>query len=105
MGSTDFFLDRIRTSWYNAFRSRLERFSDALGVRGCDTDRKDQKSVDIYGLLAQLVGRLKQFIQLGFSPQVRKTRWHGSVGRTTKTSYPTGKFPAGAENKVAWLSR
>ena len=55
MGSTDFFLDRIRTSWYNAFRSRLERFSDALGVRGCDTDRKAQKSVDIYGLLAQLV--------------------------------------------------
>ena len=34
-----------------------------------------------------------------------ETWWHGSVGRTTETSYPTGKFPAGAENKVAWLSR
>ena len=49
---------------------------------------------------------------LGKSPNVYKEnarkfgiRWHGSVGRTTETSYPTGILPAGAENKVAWLSR
>ena len=34
-----------------------------------------------------------------------KAWWHGSVGRTTETIYPTGILPAGAENKVAWLSR
>ena len=28
-----------------------------------------------------------------------------SVVRTTEKSYPTGILPAGAENKVAWLSR
>ena len=38
-----------------------------------------------HGGMAQSVGRLKQFIQLGFSPQARKTRWHGSVGRAHRS--------------------
>ena len=38
--------------------------------------------------------------------EVSNLTWsHGSVGRTTETIYPTGILPAGAENKVAWLSR
>ena len=38
-----------------------------------------------HGLLAQFVGRLKQVIQLGNSPQARKIRWHGSVGRAHRS--------------------
>ena len=35
--------------------------------------------------MAQSVGRLKQVIQLEFSPQARKIRWHGSVGRAHRS--------------------
>ncbi len=38
--------------------------------------------------MAQSVGRLKQVIQLEFSSQARKIRWHGSVGRAHGQSIP-----------------
>ena len=40
-----------------------------------------------------------------FPRRCEKTRWHGSVGRTNCTKYPTGLADRKYESMVAWLTQ
>ena len=46
-----------------------KRYPDALSVRECDTDNKALKSVDIYGLLAQLA---KHIVHIDWSKREKR---------------------------------
>ena len=45
-------------------KPQMTRLTDAVGVRGCDTDRQAQKSDNINGRMAQLVEPTGQVIKL-----------------------------------------
>ena len=80
----DFFRDRL-TVMNGAVAWDVTGTRDETKCIDLDPYEMYDKSPIVSDPLADETGRLKQFIQLGFSPQVRKTRWHGSVGRAHRS--------------------